>query len=512
MSSEGPSIETKVARGVAWSAAAQALIAVGDIVSLIVVTILIPPQDLGVSHAAVAYFTMLDTAADLGVTSSLIQREDHTPERVSTVFWFNMLVSAGLFAVLLVLGPLYGLLIGLPVVGWLLIAYGSKLIFQNVYAIPFALLKKELRFSEIAIARLLAHLAESITRIVLAYSGITIWCFTLSALVRAFVFGVIMQIRHPFIPKLVFRPHEVIEYVRFGIRSGASQVLYQFYTNVDYSIVTYFFGPWANGLYMLAYTIVLEPVRTITNVVNDVAFPTFARIHNQAGELATQFIKFTRLNLLAVVPFLVVILLTIPDFLHAVYLGRALGDFGHWQWTGTSWLWVAATWGPDSFRWVSNATYILCFVGVLRAVGFLGPPLLDGIGHPERTLRYMIIAAITVPGTFVLGAVTLGDELNFLSVAVAWAVGYPIAFAVLAWLVVRAIDLPLAVYGRSTWGVIACCAAGFAVGHGVELLLRGVAPGLRMVAVGGSALAVILALYGTTQGVTPKGVARALKG
>jgi len=45
-------------------------------------------------------------AADFGVTSVLIQRDDHTPERVSTVFWFNLMVSTGLFMLLLGRGRL----------------------------------------------------------------------------------------------------------------------------------------------------------------------------------------------------------------------------------------------------------------------------------------------------------------------------------------------------------------------------------------------------------------------
>jgi O-antigen/teichoic acid export membrane protein len=488
----GASLSTRVARGVAWSAAAQAVIAIGDMVSLIVVMKLMPIADLGIAGMAFPFYTMLDTAADLGITSSLIQRDDHTPERVSTVFWLNMLISAGLFLLLLGIGPLYGWLVGIPIVGWLLVAYGGKLIFQNVYTIPFALLRKELRFSEIAFARTIAHLAESMSRIVFVLLGVTIWCFTFSAFVRAVVFGAIMQLRHPFLPRWVFRPREVIHYVRFGLRSAASQVLYQLYTNLDYPIVGYFFGPWANGVYTAAYSIVLEPVRMITNVINDVAFPTFARLRNDRVALAGQFIKFTRLNLIAVVPFVVLILLVIPEFLHVFFVGDR--------------------WQPSDVAWLSDAAYILCFVGVLRALGFLGPPLLDGIGHPERTLRYMIVAAIAVPGMFLLGATILGDRLNLLSVAVAWAVGYPIAFTVLAWLVVKGINLPLGSYVRSTWGILACCAAGFAVGFAVSRALAGAQPAVRMVAVAGSALAVILGLFAATQNVTPRSIARALKG
>jgi O-antigen/teichoic acid export membrane protein len=486
------SLGTKVARGVAWSGAAQAVIAIGDIVSLLVVMKLMPVKHFGIAAMAFPFYTMLDTVADLGITASLIQRDDHTPERVSTVFWVNIMISAGLLLLLLGLGPLYGWLVGFPVVGWLLVAYGGKLIFQNVYTIPFALLRKELRFSEIAIARVVAHLAESTSRIVLVLLGVTIWCFTFSAFVRAVVFGAIMQLRHPFLPRWVFRPREVIQFVRFGLRSAGSQVLYQLYANLDYPIVGYFFGPTANGIYTAASSIVLQPVRVITNVVSDVAFPTFARLRGDRPVLADQFIRFTRLNLITVVPFVVLILLVIPEFLQVFFAGK--------------------NWEPGKVHLVSDAAYILCIVGVLRALGFLGPPLLDGIGHPERTLRYMIVAAIAVPGTFVLGATVLGDRLNLLSVAVAWAVGYPLAFAVLAWLVVKGIDLSLRTYVRRTWGIVACCAAGFAVGTVVSFLMAPAAPGLRMLVVAGSALAVILGLFATTQNVSPRSITRALKG
>src|SRR5690349_1359951 len=128
-----------------------------------------------------ALWALLDTAADFGVTSALIQRDDHTPERVSTVFWFNVIVSSGLFVLLLGIGPIYGYILKTPVVGWLLIAYGVKLLLQNVYAIPFALLRKELRFDDIAKARIIAHTLESIGRVVFAALGATVWCWTLAA-------------------------------------------------------------------------------------------------------------------------------------------------------------------------------------------------------------------------------------------------------------------------------------------------------------------------------------------
>jgi O-antigen/teichoic acid export membrane protein len=489
---DGPALSVQVNRGVAWAAAAQAVIAITDLISqLIVLAFWVGSEDYGTANAAIAFYTLLDTAADFGVTSALIQRDDHTPARVSTVFWFNLLVSSGLFVLLLVLGPLYGYLQGAAVLGWMLVAYGGKLVFQNVYAIPFALLRKELRFADIAKARIVAHLAESVGRIVFAALGATVWCWTLAALTRAFVFGVIMQIRHPFVPKLIFQPREVFDYVRFGLRTAASQILFRLYTSVDAPIVYYMFGKQAAGIYSAALFIVLEPVKTISNVVIDVAFPTFARLRDNARGLVDEFIKLTRLNLIAVLPVVVLILLVIPEFLRLLYSHK---------------------WGPSELDVCGEAARILCLVGALRALGFVGPPLLDGIGRPELTLRYMAIAALAVPGSFLLFATLLGDRLGLLSVAIAWAVGYPIAFAALSYLVARTIDLPLRAYLVGAWGIIGCCLAGLAVGIGVSLWLPHASDGARLTAVGGAALAVTIALLAIWQRITPRSIMAAIRG
>ncbi len=485
-------LSTRINRGVAWAAAAQSVIAIADLVSqVVVVALFVSTDDLGLAAGAVAFYTLLDTAADFGVTSALIQRDEHSPEAISTVFWFNVLVSTGLFLLLLVLGPLYGKFQGHPIVGSLLIAYGAKLLFQNVYAIPFAMLRKELRYAEIANARVVAHLCESVARVVFAWLGYTVWCWTLAALTRGLVFGVMIQLRHRFVPMRVFRPREILPYVRFGLRTAASQMLYQLYTNLDYAVVLRVFGERANGIYTLAYFIVLEPVKTIANVVIDVAFPAFARLRSDPPALVKQFIQLTRLNLIAVLPFVVLILLVIPEFLRVFYSG--------------------GKWTQAELALCADAARILCLVGLLRALGFLGPPLLDGIGHPERTLRYMLAATIVVPGMFVVGALVLGDELGFLSVAVAWAVGYPLAFAVLIYLVVRSIALPIGDYLRGAAGVVACCAGGAVAGLGVRWALGGVSDGVRMVTVGVTVLVVLVALLGKWQGITPRSIKAALR-
>lgn len=487
-------LDTQINRGVAWTAASQSIVAVADLLSqLICVAVWIGEAKYGIAMMAVPLYSILDAISDLGGTSALIAHDDHTPERLSTLFWFNVFLSTGLFALLLVAGPLYGRLLSHPVVGSLLIAYGAKLLLQNFSAVPYALLRKELRFAEVAKIRTVAYLAESITRVILAANGIEIWSFTLAALAKHVVFAALFMWRHPFVPKLVFRYSEIAHYVRFGLRSAASQVLYYTYTNLDYPIVAYFFGAVANGIYSLAYWIVLEAVKTIANVVIDVALPTFARVRDDRERLVAQFLKLTRLNLIAVLPFVVLIALVVPDFLQLAYTGDK--------------------WSPHQLVICGQAARILCAVGLLRALGFIGPPLLDGIGRPELTLRYMILATVAVVGSFVLGANLLGDRLGLLSVAIAWAVGYPIAFAGLLWLISTTVDLPIARYARASLGVFGCAAAGLALGLAADYLVVPHAhAGIRLAVIGAAALAGTFGALALFEHVTPRTIIASLRG
>src|SRR5262249_12404680 len=137
-------------------------------------------------------------------------------------------------------------------------------------------------------------------------------------LCRVLVTGVGIQLRRPWRPRWILRLRDASAYVSFGLKSSASQILFFFYTNVDYQVVGKFFGATALGYYRWAYELVLEPVRLISDVTVVIAFPVFARLRHKRDALVAQFISFTRQNLIAVLPFLVVIVLAPEEILHVL--------------------------------------------------------------------------------------------------------------------------------------------------------------------------------------------------
>ncbi len=479
-------MSTNVSRGLAWLGIASGLVGVLDIVAmLVIVNTWISTEELGIATKCIWIFPILDQATDLGLSAAIIQRDDHTEERISTVFWINVILCVSMFVLLCLLAPPIAThFYDAPIVGSMLIAYGVKLILQNGYTFPNAMLKRQLRFKELGTIKILANLAEFIGKVGFAAAGFGIWCFVLGPLARTVVYIIGAQKASPYRPRWMFNLREARDYVTFGLRSSGSQILFYIYTNVDYPIVGYYFGNTALGLYRLAYEVVLEPVRIISNVVVDAAFPTFARLRQSADAVMKQFVSFTRLNLITVMSFSAVVFVAAPEVIAVLF-----PDYG------------AAV----------PAMRILCAVAVMRAVGFVAPPLLDGVGYPQRTLRYMMVAAIAMPLAYLIGAITLGATLGFESVAVAWAVGYPIAFTVLIYMATHTVGFTVMSYFRSVSGVAGCMIIAGAAGAGVRFALLGAPTAVTLGITAATILVVAGFLLAYTQGLSLRTAMRALK-
>lgn len=487
MSSEQGDIKNEVNRGLAWVGAASSAVGLLDALALfIILAVWIPVGEYGTAALAITLFPVLDRATDLGLSAAVIQRDDHTDDKISTVFWLNVIMSLLIFGALVtVIGPGLASFHNQAIVGSLLSVYGFKLLWQNVYFMPWALMTKDLRLKELSVIRIIANFAEFGGKIGAAAGGLGIWCFVIGPMARVVVTGIGIQIRNPWRPRFVFKPRQAWGWFMFGLKASGSKVLFYLYTNADYQVVGYYFGTVANGYYRVAYELVLEPCRVIADVIIAVAFPTFSKLKHDTKKVIEQFIAFTRMNLVVMIGFLGVLFLTCEDIYHL--------------------------WNPDYLPAVP-VTRILCFVGVLRALSFVVPPLLDGMGRPSLTLIYTAVAAVVIPALFVLFAELFGDDMQEVSVALGWAVGYPIAFAVLFAMALALLDLPLGTYLRRSIGIPALAAVGMAAAGAMRFVVEPLHPALRLGITAATMTGVFFVLLAYVEGISPRSVVKAIKG
>lgn len=488
---EQAGMKSRINRGLAWVGVASSMVGVLDLLAFaLMLKFWISQEQVGIATLAVSLFPLLDLITDLGLTAAVIQREDHTEDRISTIFWLNLAMSFVLAVFIgLGVGPFLSWLHELPILAWLLLAYGAKLVWQNVYFIPYALMKRELRFKELSIVRILANFAEFGAKISFAAAGFGVWAFVLGPLCRVLITGLGVQFLHPWRPRMVLRVRDALDWTSYGMKTSGSKILFHLYSKADVQVVAYFFGAAATGLYTAASTLVLQPALVISEVVMTVAFPVFSRLKSQRDALLDQLVAFTRMNLVVMLAFVGLVLVSAREIFSVL-------NFGPEQ-----------DWGL-----AAPAARILCGVAVLRALSFMIPPLLDGINRPLMTLRYMAIASIVLPVLFVVSALTLGPWLGFESVAVAWVVGYPIAFAALLYMALDVLDVGAREFlGRIT-GIPLCALVATVLSWAVHLACGGLPPAVRFAASSAVMLGAFAALLARFQGITVGSVVRSLRG
>jgi teichuronic acid exporter len=476
-------LKRSIARGIAWVGLASSLVAVFDVVALaLILNFWVSAKEFGAVSVVVTGFGALQLAAELGLPSAIVGREDPDLDRLSTIFWIGLLAGLAEYALVYLAAPLIARAYGEPVVGSLFRVVGIVLVIRPLYTAHQALLRRSLRFQELSAMRMAANTVELALKLGGAIAGAGVWCFALGPLGRELVYAVLTPLRVRWRPRRVLRPRLIKPDLRFGMRSTGGELLFQLYSNLDYQVVAYAFGTTAVGLYRAAKELVLEPVRFVSNVVTVVAFPTFARLRGQRDAIVEQYVAFTRQNLAVVLSLLSIVVIAAEDVL-GVLLGAP---------------YVAA----------ADAARILAIVGVFRALSHLGPPLLDGLGRPDLSLRYHVTATVVLAATFV-AATHLGE--GFFAVSVAWAAGYPIAFAVLSWMVFAQLQLGVVAYLRRVGRLVLCVVAAAAAGAAAHHLAGDLRAGLRLATAAGAVLGVGLTLLGLYEGFSPRAIVRSLR-
>jgi O-antigen/teichoic acid export membrane protein len=398
----------------AWVAAASSALGILDLLStLLCIRLWVTKADFGAATLAIALFPILDRLGGMGFGAALVR----DPEGEDTVFWLNFGTAMLALAALLGIHPLLACAFDPPVVASLVTAYGIRLVIQSGSVVPEARMKRALRFHELSVIRVIAGVAETATKLGLAYSGEHIWCFAAGPIVNTAVTTIAIQTRSAWRPRATFDRVIARRALGFTAALSGGELLYYVYTSADYLVIGATFGDAAVGVYRLAYELVLDVVRLISMITNEVAYPVF--VQTPRDKLAATFMRFTRQNVWLLVPFLAFVAIAGGPLLALLY-----GPM------------------PDS---AATAARILCIVGALRALGFVIPPLLAALGRASLVLAYNAVAAVVLPTAFMIAA-QLGTD--YTAIAYAWAIGYPIAFALLLGFALRSLPMSLGAYLR----------------------------------------------------------------
>ena len=171
-----------------------------------------------------------------------------------------------------------------------------------------------------------------------------------------------------------------------------------FLSQVDVLICAKWLGNEVLGFYSVAMQLASLPSQRISGLVNQVAFPTFARMQGELCKVGDSVLSGARLLSFFSFPVLWGMSSVAPEIVEVI-----LGD-----------KWVLAT----------VPLQALTLIMPLRIVGNFVATAVQGIGRSDIVLRSVVWASLVTPPVFVVGVYASG----LLGLSLAWLVASPLSF------------------------------------------------------------------------------------
>lgn len=281
-----PGLATAIARGVVWTALSRLTAQVLRLGRTVVLARLLTPSDFGLV-GMVGFFTgLVGVVAELGLPTAVVREKELDREKLSSLFWLVLMLGVGASVLLGFGAPLVVWVYGETRLHTLVVVAALTLVATAGHLVPNSLLNKEMRFKTLFYPDFAYVSIMGVVAIVLAWYGYGPLSLVLGALVAAILRTALFWSLHTFRPMWHYRYADVRSLISFGWRLVVSAALNYTCLNLDFFFVGVFLGSKHLGLYTIAFNLVNYPQAHLAALINKVAFPAYARIQDEATELA----------------------------------------------------------------------------------------------------------------------------------------------------------------------------------------------------------------------------------
>ena len=378
-------------RGVFWTGAGQIVRQVIQVVGSIVLARLLAPDDFGLLGMAMFFIGIGQLFADFGIGSAIVQSRADDRVVLSSCFWLNLGVAAGLVLLILALSPLiadfYRRADLVPVVALL----SMNLMLAGLQVVPHAVLYRDMRFRTLASAQIAGSLAGAVIAIAMAWAGNGVWALVAQPLIGSATALAVAAVAAHWLPRMEFSWVKVAPLARFSFPLLGTGLVGYANRNADSLLVGRFLGAGALGIYSMAIQIMLYPLQQVSSVFVRVLFPTLVKIREDVPRLQAAYLRAVGCIALITFPMMGGLFAVAPDFVEVVF--------------GASWSEMAPV------------LKVLAWVGLMQSVGTTVGTIYLSTGNNALAFRVTLIAS-----PLLIGGMAAGIPWGIFGVAVGYAV------------------------------------------------------------------------------------------
>ena len=390
-------LKAQVIAGLAWLTAAKVLAQVASWAITIVVVRLLSPADYGLMAMGMLFVGFVALTSELGLGPAIVQVAEIDDTRLRRTFALIILVNGALFLLVYAIAPLIARVFDEPRLVPIVRVLAIQFVLAAFYIIPEALLERRLDFKRRSLVDLSSALLGSAATVALAVAGFGVWALVWGSLVLTLCRAVGSNIVSPFLRWPDFSPRGMRSLMLFGGQLTLSRILWYFYSQADVFIAGKLLGKELLGYYSIAMHLASLPVQRLSSIVNQVAFPAFARMQNEPEAFAASLLKAVRLMSFLAFPVLWGISCVAME-LTDILLGS---------------------------KWHSAALplQILALIMPVSMVSNFLQTALQGLGRGDLLLKNLFLGLLIMPAAFWIGV-----QWGIVGLSLTWVAAFPLVF------------------------------------------------------------------------------------
>ncbi|MDF7670366.1 MOP flippase family protein [Orbaceae bacterium ESL0721] len=377
-----------------WVSLSQLSKIVSQVISMVVLSRLIAPDQFGVMAIAMVVVTFSSLFRDLGTSSAVIQRDKLSQPLLSAILGLNLIAASVIMLLIISFSPLIAAFFSQSELISVLSILALSFPIMSFGSIQLALFERESQFKVVGLIEISASLISLILSIIAASLHWGVYSLVVLNMASSLISTTLLWLMSSWRPALnhLFSLQEIKKIFSFSSHLTLFNFINYFARNADSMIIGKVFGAAILGAYSLAYRIMLFPLQSMTFIISRSLFPIMSRNQDNNDELRVVYLKVVSFIFFIVCPLMTGLAILRDPFVYVL--------FGtNWHLTSDILLWLAPT-------------------AIIQAVVSSIGPVLMAKGKTKKLFYLGVLGMILQVGAFLIGSqydVVLLAKLYFIA-------------------------------------------------------------------------------------------------
>ena len=285
-------IKDETISGAKWNIVSRCTMQPVQFLFGIILARLISPEEMGILGLTAIFFAIAGQLKDCGFGAALIRKQDRTEADCSTMFWFNVLASLAVAAILFALAPWFASFYNQPDLLPLTQVSAVMLFLNSTSSVHWCLYSARRDFKTPAVVGIISTLFGMPICIFLAYNGWSYWSLVIQGIASGLLSLIIVWIISPWKPRFLWSWSSFRQFFGFGSKLAATGMLQAIYDNSRTFIIGKFYTPAQLANFSKGFHLCHMPINVVLGTVSSVTYPILATIQDDEERLNRVFLKY----------------------------------------------------------------------------------------------------------------------------------------------------------------------------------------------------------------------------